>query len=331
MKFKLLIILSVAFVQNSFCQVLIEDRNTDPLYAPLISSTVTKKQDAGLVKVNIADQSIGGVYFRSFKKDATNKYKYITAGIKAKPTEGYASVFKNSQFSAGTTISFSMNWFKILDEDKTKADEGEPAQKPFTDWGGIYVNAPFNKYQMYRSDTTFGNQLYSKTLNGFEIGGIYSALFNTHTLFSIKAGYSRTNNFSDLPEVVVSDIKSTYDTVTKVNRQVQTSKTARQGKLIEYDLYSAKISLIRLTADNTDKAFSIGYGAFLDIKSPAIKNPTTDLGLLIYLAQTKSGVSTPLISFIVQFNDLGDNNHLNNGLQKRVQLGLSTTIPINTQ
>ncbi|HLP55077.1 MAG TPA: hypothetical protein VK151_08615 [Fluviicola sp.] len=328
------LLLSLFFSGASFGQQLLETKEGDLLFNPIISTNAASTTTAtGLIKTNITDQSIGGEFFYKLPHTApldptkSNKFNFITGGIKAKPTEGYGAVFKNGQFSPAANFTFSLNRFKLLDANLDQATA--TANDNFTDWGGIYFGLNVNKYQLYRSDTTFAAQLYSKVFNGGSIGLNYNMLLYSQFLLSAKLGYSRKANFSDLDEVEVKDIKSEYDPVSLTTRTVTTTKTARIGeKYAEFDSYNLTIALTRLTQGGAGSAIKMGYSAYFDLKSSSIAVTTANVGVILFLAQAKNYISTPLIGFDFQFADVSNNKKSETGLFKRFSLGLTSTIPI---
>lgn len=328
-----LLLLSLFFFNFSYTQQLLETREGDPLYSPILSSSgLSISRSTAIFKVNVVEQSLGGEFYKRLAHTITNprtsnKYWIINAGIKAKPTEGYASVFKNGQFSPGVNFSIATTYFKVFDANNSKTLTQR--YDDFTDWGGFYLNFNVNKYQLYKSDTTFTNQLYSKTFNGGEIGLNYNMLFRSQYLLSAKIGYARKSNFSDLDETQIEDIKSEYDTISKTTRNIKTTKTARLGsKYAEFDALNLKIAFTRLTQGGAGSSLSIGYSGYIDIKGSSIARPTANIGVILFLSKLKDYISTPLIGFDFQFVDITDSKKAGNSLFRRFSLGITSVIPI---
>lgn len=313
----------------SYAQQVLETKEGDQLFNPLISSSVTSEvKTAALVKANVSDQTLGGEFYIKLpnnpKPENDQRYWYINVGVKAKPTEGYASVFRNNQFSPSTDVKFAISKFKLFDKnDPTPPDR-------FTDWISLYLDISGNKYQFYRNDTTFQSQLYSKVFTGYGIGINYNMLLHTKYLLAINLGYSRKSNFSDLDEIEVRDIQSEYDTLTATNRTVTKTKTARFGeKYSEFDNWNLKLSLTRLTDDgHEDKTFQFGYSLYTDFRFPQNTKSTLNAGVILFLAQTKKYVSSPILGIDLGFTDLFDSKGANNGLIKRFSIGLTSVISI---
>lgn len=322
------ITLSLFFMLLSLCdihgQLFLEDKNGDALFQPMLSIDGTSSLiNSGLIKLNTGDQSIGFDYYNRTTPLGQPKYKFWTLGVKVKPTEGYAAVFKNGQFSPGVNISGSLNQVKIFDRDTTKPENS------FLDWGSIYAHYSVNKYQLYKSDTLFKNQLSSKTFSGLSLGLNYNMLIKSRWLISFRAGYSRTNNYNDLTSVEVRDSKFQTDAESSVTREILTTKTARQGSYREYDSYPFNVSISRLTPDNMEeKSLMFGYSVYVSGKPSKIAKPVTDAGVILFISQMKKDISVPTIGLNFQFNDFFDTQNLNNGLMKRLSVGLTTNFPL---
>ncbi|MDR6919624.1 hypothetical protein [Chryseobacterium sp. 2987] len=315
------LLISLSFMKG---QLLIEDKNGDVLFQPMLTVNESSSlMSSGLIKLNTGDQSIGFDYYNRTTPFGQPKYKFWTLGVKVKPTEGYAAVFKNGQFSPGINISGSLNQVKIFDREATKPENN------FLDWGSIYASYSVNKYQLYKSDTTFKSQLSSKSFSGLSLGLNYNMLIKSSWLISFRAGYSRTNNYNDLTSVEVRDSKIQIDTESSVTREILTTKTAKQGNYKEYDSYPFHVSLSRLTPDNMDeKSLTFGYSIYVSGKPNNITKPITDAGVMVFVSQMKKDVSITTIGLSFQFNDFFDTQNLNNGLMKRLSIGLTTNFPL---
>ena len=312
--------------KTTFCQLLLETKEEDELFKPLIttSAMTSSLNKSRFIKINAGEQSLGFDYYKGPSNGTFVKYSFWNLGVKAKPTEGIAAVFSNGQFSPGVTLSGSVTQVKILDKTKTKPENY------FLDWGSLSFNYSVNKYQLYRPDTTFKNQLYSVTFQGFALSGNYNMLLNSKVLVSLKLGYARKNNFNDLDAVEVRDIKTIIDTSTNTTRQASATKTARQGKYSEFDAYPIGISFTKLTYDDPTlgKAYSFGYSFYMNALPSNFDKPKTNVGFILYLAQMNNGISTPIIGLNFQFSDFFDVKKTNNGLIKRFGIGITSNIPI---
>ena len=319
-----LTIIILISINNLKAQLLLESKTGDPLFVPLISARDSQNaRNVGLVKLNTSDQSLGFDYFNSPNTIGNPKYKFWSIGFKTKPTEGYSSVFKNGDFSPGISFSGAITQVKIFDKEKTKPENN------FLDWGSIYFNYAINKYQLYKSDTAFKNQVFSTNFNGFGFGANYNMLFNSTSLISIKFGYARGNNYDDLTSVEVRDVKRTFDSTSNTNREVITSKTAKQGTYKEFDTYPIGISYTKLTSDDPkNKGLPFGYSIYFNALPTNNDKPISNAGCILYLAKMKDGISTPTLGLNFQFSDFFDTKGLNNGLFKRFNIGITSAFTI---
>lgn len=278
------------------------------------------------VKLNTGDQSLGFNRYTSTKLHDPSKYRVSDFGVKAKPTEGYAAVFSNGQFSPGVNVSYSLTQVSVL------ADGTKGKLKPI-DWGGFDVSYNVNKYLLYKKDTSFTNQVYAKIFKGFNLGLNYNLLVNQTFIISFRVGYSRKNNYDDLTSVEVKDLKSSFDSATATQRQTSVVKTAKSGTFTEYDAYPISFSITRSTATDNAKdpqssSLKIGYTVYIKtIASPDL--PKTDAGVLFFLTrQGKNGVRTPVFGVNLQAKDFFDVQKINNGLLNRIQIGFTTNISL---
>lgn len=302
-------------------QMLLENKEGDAQFVPLISTTDSTITNRGLIKINTGDQSIGFDYFQFLNNSDRNKYKFWSLGLKSKPTEGYATVIKNNQFTPGFTLNSSITQMKIFDKEATKPENN------FIDWGSIYFNVSANKYQLLKTDTTFENQLSTKLFKGFSIGINYNVLLKSTYLISLKIGYARKNNYTDLNEFEIKEIHSYLDSTSNITRQISSTKTARQGIYSEFDSYPISLSLTKLTSDDPKiKDYSFGYNLYLSTQVKRNEKVITKAGCILFLAKNKDGISTPILGLNIQFDDFFDVKGINNGLLNRISLGLTSSL-----
>ena len=316
-----LIFISILIYNNLFAQMLLENKDGDPLFIPLISLNSGTNYDAALIKINTGDQSLGFNYY-NFEDmlTTTNSYHFWSLGAKLKPTEGYAAVFKNGQFSPGLKISFTVSQVKLFNtnSDTTKSN--------ILDWGSLYINYSRDKYLLFRADTTFKNQIYNTSFDGLGLGLNYNILIKSTYLLSIIFGYQKNNNFSNLDQAEVKDVKNEFDSLSNTFRQIEITKSVHQGKYAEFDSYPLNISFTKLTPDN--ESVSIGYNIYLSVSPSSMVKPKCNIGYILYLAQLKDGISVPVLGFIFQIDDFFDVQKLNNDILKRLSVGLSSKFSI---
>lgn len=229
-------------IRNAMGQVLLEDKNGDVI----VRNQFHVDGNASFIKLNTGDQSLGFTYITTNRNFRPSSYRISEFGVKAKPTEGFASVFANSQFSPGVKFSYSLTKVRIFSHDDP------PRKAGFFDWGGLEINYDVNKYSLYRADTTFVNQFYSKTFKPLSLFLNYNYFvtqgeLNSKLLISFKGGYSRRSTYDDLKTIEIQDITSITDPATLTTRQVINKRSARAGQYQEFDAYPLSLAFTFLT------------------------------------------------------------------------------------
>ena len=308
----------------SRAQVLLEDKEGEKIATNFWD--IPNNNNFSLIKLTTGDQSLGFNYFISTKVPGVSNYKVSAFGLKAKPTEGYAAVLSNGQFSPGISMSYSLTKFPIFFNSVTGIIK--PA-----DWGGIDVSYDINKYLLYNKDTSFANQIYSKNFKAFSLGINYNLLLKQIFIVSFKIGYSRRNNYDELTSLEIKDTKTFFDSATITQRQSSISKAVKSGVYKELDAYPISFSITKATATdalgsaNANK-LKIGYTVY--VKTLVSEElPKTNAGIIIFLTrQGKSGVRTPVLGVNVQAKDFFDVRKVNNGLLNRIQVGFTTNFSL---
>lgn len=323
MKKLYLLFLIFLLVKTASAQVLLEDKdgekivNNNAVLTPEISRL-------SLIKVNTGDQSLGFSYFISSSLHDPAKYAVQEFGLKASPTAGYATVFKNGQFSPGI-----------------KANYGFTLVNPFNrstltqtvDWLSVDLGYNFDKYLLYQPNAAFADQVYYKISQTYQALLSYNLLINSRFILNLKTGYSRRNNYTDLSLVDVNDVTLINNPATNTQRQVISSSTAATGNYLEYNAFPQIISFTRAT--KTDEASSadagklrLGYTLFIKNQVSSYLNKT-DAGAIIFLArQDKNGIRNPVLGLVLQAVNLFDTQHLNNGLQNRIRIGFTSNFSL---
>lgn len=320
MKEPFLFILILMIIQTANAQFVLETKNGEALFSPFIALDGNDLRSTGLLKFNTGDQSIGFDFFKAPKK-IEPKYSFWTLGLKAKPSEGFASVIKSGQFSPSVVVGGAVCQMKIFDRELTKPENR------FIDWGALFFNITTSRLPLYKSDTSFKNQIYNKNFSGFSFGVNYNALISSKYLLSFKIGSTRKNNYDDLSSLEISDIKTSFDSTSNTTRNVIRTKVAKQGILKEFDAYPISIAFSKFPKQDS-LGLSIGYSIYLSTLASNIESPKTDIGCILYLSTNKQGVGTPNLGVNFQFNDFFDVTGLNNGLLKRVSIGLISNFSI---
>jgi hypothetical protein len=320
---KIFIVISLTLLAGkSYEQILLEDKkgdqiaNNSPIYT---NKAGLSGINVALIKLNTGDQSLGFNYITTTKSINPSNYKIHEFGVKAKSTEGFASVFNNWQFSPGLRFDYSLTKVHIF---KDVTD--------YIDWGGITLSYDINKYSLYKKDTTFSNQFYSQNFKGLNIAFNYNALVKNSWIVNVKAGYSRSNNYDDLVAIDVQDISSITDPATSTVRQVIRKRSAKEGNFSEFDAYPITIALIKATPTDVSGApyatkLRFGYTIYLKNIASNIDIPNTTVGAVFFLTeQAKNGVRSPVFGLNIQAADPFDIHHLNTGLSNRIGVGFTT-------
>lgn len=304
-------------------QVLLEDKDGEKIvnYSAVLTPEISR---LSLIKLNTGDQSLGFSYFISSALHDPAKYAVQEFGLKAAPTAGYAAVFRNGQFSPGIKANYGLTLVNPFNRSTlTKT----------VDWLSLDLGFNLDKYLLYQPNAAFADQLYYKTAQSYQALVSYNLLINSKFILNLKTGYSRKNNYTDLGLVEVNDVTLVTNTATNTQRQVISTHTAAIGNYLEYNAFSQIISFTRAT--KTDEASSadagklrIGYTLFIKNQFSSYLDKT-DAGAIIFLSrQDKSGIRNPVLGLILQAVDLFDTQHLDNGLQKRIRIGFTSTFSL---
>lgn len=317
--FTLFVFLSI---KTASAQVLLEDRDGEKIvnnYA-ILTPDIAR---LSLIKVNTGDQSLGFSYFISTALHDPAQYRIHEFGLKAAPTEGYAAVFRNGQFSPGIKANYAFTMVNPFNRSILSKN---------IDWFSIDLGYSYNKYLLYQENAAFANQLYSKISHTYQVLLSYNLLLKSKFILNFKTGYSRKNNYSDLGSVEINDI-TTISSTPNSQRQRVSSITAAPGNLVEYNAFPQIISFTRATktdAEGSEDAakMRIGYTLFVKNQFSSYLDKT-DAGILIFLTrQAKSGVRNPVLGMIFQAVNIFDSQKLNNGLQNRIRIGFTTNFSL---
>ncbi len=312
-------------------QILLEDKNGDQIAnnAPIYANTGSGVPgiNLSLIKLNTGDQSLGFNYITTTKNFNPSNYRINEFGIKARPTEGYAAVFSNGQFSPGIRASYSYTKVPLL---KTSSN--------YTDWGGFSVNYDIDRYALFRRDTVFANQFSTKTFRGINLGLNYNALINSIWILNFKVGYSRRNNYDDLNSIDAEDYNIINDPASRLVRQIIRKRTAKEGIFKEFDAYPFILAFTKATSSDdpsdpdpvvkaNSKKLKIGYTVyFKNLASEQL--PKSDMGLIFFLTQQDNkqnkGVRTPVFGLNIQASDPFDVEKQKNSLLDKITVGFTS-------
>lgn len=240
--------------------------------------------------------------------------KYFSFGLKAKPTNGIASLISDGKLSAGANISAAF----------TKIDLFTCGGK-YLDFVTINTSYEAFKYDLFKADTLFKSQIYSKRFKGFNLGLSYNLLVKGAHLFVVSMGYSRKNNISSLKLIDITDQTASYDS-SGVNRTLSNKLSARKGTYKEFDRYPIRVSYTYVPPDG-GVGVKPGWSLYLKRDSSEDKR-IMDLGVLLFFTTSKIGSRMPVVGINLQADDFSDVQRRNNGLLNRLSLGLTSVFPI---
>lgn len=272
--------------------------------------------------LNSTEQSLQFKTFYSLpNKNGVTPLKFISAGVKGKPSDGIATLFSGGKFNPST--NFNLAYTKIYlftnrDNDKSK----------LTDFVTIRYDYQVNKYTLFKTDTTFNKQISNFNFNGSSLSVNYNLLIKGKHLVTAILGFSKKNNYSDLETVEVKDYKMILDTVSNTYREYGKTVTGKQGKYEEFDRFPIRLAYTYCPSeDEKDKdklkfGFTVYYSANL-----GKTKPISNFGGIFYLTKQseKTGVRVPIIGLGIQSNDFFDVQNKATTLSKRVTYNLTTT------
>lgn len=302
--------------KNSFEQVLLEERDGDQI----VRFRNGQVGALSLIKLNTGEQSLGFSYIITNKLKDANKYCIHDFTIKAKPTEGYATVFSTGQFSPGIKISYALTKVNIFGSN--------------TNWGGIFVSYDRDKYLLFNSSNSFQSQIYSKNFNGFKASLNFNKLLKSIWIFAASGAFERKNNFEDLTLVEIRDINTISDPSTLTEREVIKTKKPKIGTLESFNSFPVVISLTRATqTDGKDtpeeKRLRLGYTGYIKNQASSNSVPNTDVGLIVFLTkQNENGIRNPVFGMEIKVNNIFKVQDKDNVFFNKIEVGFTTNFSL---
>ncbi|MFD1144553.1 hypothetical protein ACFQ4C_25725 [Larkinella insperata] len=313
MKYLYLIIFILINCSISFSQVLLESPQGDPI---VLNPTDLNKQSL-FGTFNATEQSLGLRFFFGFPDDdGALPSKILSLGVKAKPTDGIATLVNAGKLNVGANFSGAYTKIKLF------AGRGR-----FIDFLNINVGVEANKYTLFKGDTIFKSQTQTRNFNPFSFSLSYNGLLNGEHLFSISYGYQRRSNYNDLTSIELRDQTTYFDSTSKVTRIRAKITQAKEGVFKEFDSYPFRVAYSYLPADGGSD-IKPGFSVYLK-KDSSIDKRIVDLGVTFFLTKdNNSGTRVPVIGLTLQANDFGDIQKKNNGLNNRLSIGLTSVFTL---
>ena len=164
----------------------------------------------GIVRINTSDESLKFGYYSN-----KSEQKYIYGfDVKGKSNNGLTPIFNNEKLSQEANLSFIFGIKNITTRHKSK--------------NGRYDNLNFKfeigeaKYKLINTNTTYEQQVKSKSFNKINLGLAYNYFLNGNMIFGIYGGYNRNNNISDLTKLNIEE--STIISTDPTGEIIRTSK-----------------------------------------------------------------------------------------------------------
>ncbi|NBA88290.1 hypothetical protein GVN16_21135 [Emticicia sp. CRIBPO] len=313
--FLLIISLAIPFLSHS--QILVESVEGDEI----IQNPNGLANGHLLGSLNSNDQSLQfKTYFALPNNNGVMPLKYITAGIKAKPSDGVATLFSAGKFNAST--NYNVGYTKIyLFTNREK-------ESNLIDFVTVRYDFQVNKYTLFKNDTIFSKQVSNFNFNGSSLSFNYNLLVKGKHLITAILGYTRTNNYSTLQGVEVKDYTRVYDSTSTTFREYGKTITGRQGTYEEFDRFPVRFAYTNCPSENEEDKdkLKIGYTIYYSTNLGKIKL-ISNIGGILYLTKQseKTGVRVPIIGLGIQSNDFFDVQNKGNSLSKRLTYSLTTT------
>ena len=235
---RLFILVLLLAVQKSYSQILVRNLQGEPIFSPYLSENVRNT----LLNLNTGTQSIGADYFFTTKASNPADYLIYRLGISTKPNEGVGPLITNGQFSPGVKLTAARTKVRLFASPMLVKSDG--TKRKFDDWLTLSASFAYEKNKLLRKDTTFSKQVIDTTFTGYSFGVDYSMALGTfeQDYFNFKIIYFRRNNYSELTSIDIVDRRTTFDSATTTQRNVEKKVTAKEGVYKEMDAVLIQIS-----------------------------------------------------------------------------------------
>lgn len=200
-------------------------------------------------------------------------------------------------------------------------------------WLTTDAHVTVSSFKKILEDETFANQVKKQTFTGyqFNVGLNYwrANLLNSLCIAGATIGIKRTNNFDDLEETKIKDVKTVTDEASGITRTFETEKTAYAGNYKEETIYPLNMDVYMAPYDVKGIGL-LGYTRtnFGDFK------PKTDMGFGIYFykpsdkKEESSSANNPIGGILFGFSDvfnIDKSDDDQSGL-KKITIGLTARI-----
>ena len=213
-------------------QVTLKNVQGEQIFSPIID----KNQTGTLISLNTGTTSLGFEYYFTDKSKDPSTYYIFRLGASAKATAGLGPLISNGQLSPGTDITASYT--------KVRLFAPVVFNHKFFDWLSLDAAYSIDQFKLFKSDTTFSEQIYNQRFRGFKLIASYNMMLGSamRDYICISVGYIRKNNYSDLTSVDIHDFTQVENTSPEVTRRYGNTVNAKQGLYKEYDSYPLNFS-----------------------------------------------------------------------------------------
>ncbi len=307
-------------------QVIIESTDGTEIATNIdASSPLSKTTFLGLV--NTTEQSFQLKSIIAKRDDAnlgSQLESYFIINLKAKPSDGIATLFNNGNFNPSTTSSLTYGRSYVF---------SKPTSTKFTDYFTLKAEYNVNKYTLFNPDTVFSKQISNSTFKGLGISFSYNVFVSGANLFNFSLGYAQKNNYSSLENIEILDYAIQIDSVSSTFRQSGKTVNGKTGTYSEYECFPFRAAYTYCPSeDAADKnKLKIGFSIYYASQFGKTK-PIHNLGTVLFLtkANEKTGVRTPTIGLGVQANDINNTLNSSSFLTKRISFNLTTVFNFNS-
>lgn len=315
MKNQLLLLSILLMSINSFSQNILKTVDGDEI----LFNSNGQNSNATFATVNTSDESTELKSIIKFKnKKGVLPTQYLAFGIKAKASDGIATLLNNGKINSGA--NFNLSYFKVNLFFKSKDKN--------VDFFSLNTGYNTNKYTLYDKNELFDNQIKKVTFNGYDLSINYNILFKGKHLMTIIAGYSDKSNYDDLDKIEIKDYYNDPNPANNSIREISSTTTARIGNYMEYNSFPMKLGYTFCPSENVADVsklkfgFTVYYSTFF-----GEEKPNHNLGSILFFTKQneKSGVRVPLFGIGLLAKDITNNQDSDSNLSKRISLNITTT------
>jgi hypothetical protein len=289
-----------------------EEASAQTMFEDTQGETAVTFPSGGLARINTKDSSFKFAY-----TDRTTGRKYrLGFTISGKANDGVALLFRNKKVNAGAEVSVTAGQYLW--------GKQESSRLGWISAGFVYRSS---RYTIYSAQNTFDKQIETENYNGFSgsFNGAYLDQLGDPLQYIIGLSLTvrRDNNYQTLEQVLVTDAFSVTDSVTGINRTVESTTQARMGVYEEYTSVPLYVDLVVIPAAVQDRLGVSGYSrtTFAARTATGDKITRTDVGVGIYFLQ--DGAPRQVIGGLIgEIEDISDASARNNSIWDRSRISL---------